>query len=177
MPERLIVIGGDAAGMSAASQAKRLRGDDLTVIGFERGEHSSYSACGIPYWIAGDVSDEEQLIVRSPEEHRRNGIDLRMLTEVEQIDLDAGRVAVRDLTRGRSYTEGFDHLVIATGAARCARRCLVSTPRAYSACRLSTMARRYFPTWRSGSRGVPWWWAVDTSALRWPRHSHDTAST
>jgi NADPH-dependent 2,4-dienoyl-CoA reductase/sulfur reductase-like enzyme len=116
MPERLIVIGGDAAGMSAASQAKRLRGDDLTVIGFERGEHSSYSACGIPYWIAGDVSEEEQLVVRSPDEHRRNGIDLRMLTEVEQIDLDAGRVAVRELTGGRSYTEGFDHLVIATGA-------------------------------------------------------------
>jgi NADPH-dependent 2,4-dienoyl-CoA reductase/sulfur reductase-like enzyme len=64
MPERLIVIGGDAAGMSAASQAKRLRGDELSVIGFERGEHSSYSACGIPYWIAGDVQDEELLFGR-----------------------------------------------------------------------------------------------------------------
>jgi len=116
MPERLIVIGGDAAGMSAASQAKRLRGDELSVIGFERGEYSSYSACGIPYWIAGDVQDEELLVVRSPEEHRRNGIDLRMRTEVEQIDLDTGRVAVRDLTGGGSYSEGFDHLVIATGA-------------------------------------------------------------
>ena len=116
MPERLIVIGGDAAGMSAASQAKRLRGDELMVIGFERGEHSSYSACGIPYWIAGDVQNEELLVVRSPEEHRRNGIDVRMLTEVEQIDLDAGRIAVRELTGARSYTEGFDDLVIATGA-------------------------------------------------------------
>ncbi|HET9301979.1 MAG TPA: hypothetical protein VFO20_04310 [Propionibacteriaceae bacterium] len=80
MSERLIVvIGGDAAGMSAASQAKRLRGDELSVIGFERGEHSSYSACGIPYWIAGDVQDEGQLVARSPEQHRRNGVDLRML--------------------------------------------------------------------------------------------------
>jgi NADPH-dependent 2,4-dienoyl-CoA reductase/sulfur reductase-like enzyme len=86
------------------------------VIGFERGEHSSYSACGIPYWIAGDVRDPELLIARSPEEHRRNGIDLRMRTEVEEIDLDAGRVAVRELIGGRSYTEGFDHLVIGTGA-------------------------------------------------------------
>jgi NADPH-dependent 2,4-dienoyl-CoA reductase/sulfur reductase-like enzyme len=116
VPERLIVIGGDAAGMSAASQAKRLRGAQLTVIGFERGEHSSYSACGIPYWIAGDVQDEEQLVARSPDEHRHKGIDLRMLTEVEQIDLNAGRVVVRDLATGRKYTEGFDHLVIATGA-------------------------------------------------------------
>lgn len=80
MSERLIVvIGGDAARMSAASQAKRLRGDELSVIGFERGEHSSYSACGIPYWIAGDVQDEGQLVARSPEQHRRNGVDLRML--------------------------------------------------------------------------------------------------
>jgi NADPH-dependent 2,4-dienoyl-CoA reductase/sulfur reductase-like enzyme len=116
MPERLIIIGADAAGMSAASQAKRLRGDELTVIGFERGEHSSYSACGIPYWIAGDVPDKELLVVRSPEQHRRNGIDLRMRTEVEQIDLDAGRVGVRDLTAGRRYLESFDHLIIATGA-------------------------------------------------------------
>jgi NADPH-dependent 2,4-dienoyl-CoA reductase/sulfur reductase-like enzyme len=116
MSERLVVIGGDAAGMSAASQAKRLRGDGLMVIAFERGEHSSYSACGIPYWIAGDVQDDYQLVARSPDEHRRNGIDLRMRTEVEQIDLDAGLVAVRDHDTGRSYTEGFDHLVIATGA-------------------------------------------------------------
>jgi NADPH-dependent 2,4-dienoyl-CoA reductase/sulfur reductase-like enzyme len=105
MQERVIVIGGDAAGMSAASQAKRLRSDELTVIGFECEEHSSYSAFGIPYWIAGDVQDEELLVVRSPEEHRRNGIDLRILTEVEHIDLDAGLVGVRELTGGRRYTE------------------------------------------------------------------------
>ena len=116
MTHRLVVVGGDAAGMSAASQAKRLRGDKLEVIAFERGAHSSYSACGIPYWVAGDVQDEEDLVARSPEEHRRNGIDLRMLTDVEAIDIEAGQVAVRDLGSGRRYREGFDHLVIATGA-------------------------------------------------------------
>jgi NADPH-dependent 2,4-dienoyl-CoA reductase/sulfur reductase-like enzyme len=116
MTHRLVVVGGDAAGMSAASQAKRLRGDKLEVIAFERGAHSSYSACGIPYWVAGDVQDEEDLVARSPEEHRRNGIDLRMLTDVEAIDIVAGQVAVRDLGSGRRYREGFDHLVIATGA-------------------------------------------------------------
>ena len=49
MTERMVVVGGDAAGMSAASQAKRLAGDKLELIAFERGAHSSYSACGIPY--------------------------------------------------------------------------------------------------------------------------------
>jgi NADPH-dependent 2,4-dienoyl-CoA reductase/sulfur reductase-like enzyme len=116
MTERMVVIGGDAAGMSAASQAKRLRGDALEVIAFERGEHTSYSACGIPYWVAGDIADEERLVARTPQQHRRNGIDLRMRTEAQGIDLDAGRVTVRDLASGRSYQEGYDHLVIATGA-------------------------------------------------------------
>ena len=50
-----------------------------------------------PYWVAGDVGDGEQLVARTPEAHRANGIDLRMLTDVEAIDLQAGTVAVRDL--------------------------------------------------------------------------------
>jgi len=116
MTGRIVVIGGDAAGMSAASQARRIAGDAVQIVAFERGTYSSYSACGIPYWVAGDVGDPERLIARSPEAHRHNGIDLRMRTEVEEIDLAAGRVAVRDRAAGRSYREGFDSLVIATGA-------------------------------------------------------------
>jgi NADPH-dependent 2,4-dienoyl-CoA reductase/sulfur reductase-like enzyme len=116
MTERIVVIGGDAAGMSAAAQAKRIAGDGVEIVAFERGTYSSYSACGIPCWVAGDVDGPERLIARSPDEHRRNGIDLHMRTEVEQIDLAAGRVTARDLATGRSYREGFDSLVIATGA-------------------------------------------------------------
>ncbi|HTY30928.1 FAD-dependent oxidoreductase [Mycobacterium sp.] len=66
--------------------------------------------------MAGDIGEPERLIARSPEAHRHNGIDLRMRTEVEEIDLAAGRVAVRDRAAGRSYREGFYSLVIATGA-------------------------------------------------------------
>jgi NADPH-dependent 2,4-dienoyl-CoA reductase/sulfur reductase-like enzyme len=116
MTERIVVIGGDAAGMSAASQAKRIAGDAVQIVAFERGTYSSYSACGIPYWVAGDIGDPERLIARSPEAHRRNDIGLHMRTEVEEIDLAAGRVTVHDLAAGRSYREGFDSLVIATGA-------------------------------------------------------------
>jgi NADPH-dependent 2,4-dienoyl-CoA reductase/sulfur reductase-like enzyme len=116
MTERVVVIGADAAGMSAASQAKRIAGDAIEIVAFERGTRSSYSACGIPYWVAGDVDEPERLIARSPDAHRRNGINLHMRTEVEEIDLAAGRVTARDLAAGRSYLEGFDSLVIATGA-------------------------------------------------------------
>ena len=119
MTERMVVVGGDAAGMSAASQAKRLAGDKLEVLAFERGAHSSYSACGIPYWVAGDVGDGEQLVARTPEAHRANGIDLRMLTDVEAIDLQAGTVAVPTWPPADTHGEGFDHLVLATGAVRC----------------------------------------------------------
>ena len=77
MPERLVVIGGDAAGMSAASLARRRRSEaELEVIAFERSGFTSYSACGLPYYVAGEIDDVDQLIARSPEAHRANGIDL-----------------------------------------------------------------------------------------------------
>src|SRR6202453_5473813 len=116
MTKRIVVIGADAAGMSAASQPKRIAADAVEIVAFERGAYSSYSACGIPYWVAGDVDGPERLVARSPDEHRRNGIDLRMRTEVEKIDLAAGRVLAHNLAAGRSSWEGFDSLVIATGA-------------------------------------------------------------
>ncbi|CAM5554744.1 Coenzyme A disulfide reductase [Streptomyces purpurascens] len=71
------MIGGDAAGMSAASQARRLnKPDELEIVAFERGTFTSYSACGIPYWVGGDVPDRDRLIARTPEEHRARDIDL-----------------------------------------------------------------------------------------------------
>jgi NADPH-dependent 2,4-dienoyl-CoA reductase/sulfur reductase-like enzyme len=114
--ERLVVVGGDAAGMSAASQAKRRAGDRLEVVALERGNHASYSACGIPYWVAGDVHTDAELVARTPQEHRRRGIDLRMRHEVETIDTERGEVTVRDLEDKTSYVVGYDKLVVATGA-------------------------------------------------------------
>jgi NADPH-dependent 2,4-dienoyl-CoA reductase/sulfur reductase-like enzyme len=115
--ERMVVIGGDAAGMSAASQARRRKGpDELSVTAFERGRFTSYSACGIPYWVAGDVEGPDRLIARTAGEHRDRGIDLRMGTEAVEIDLDRGRVRTREADGGRLGWTGFDHLVIATGA-------------------------------------------------------------
>ncbi|MEU1217870.1 FAD-dependent oxidoreductase [Streptomyces microflavus] len=115
--ERLVVIGGDAAGMSAASQARRLKGpDELEIIAFERSRFTSYSACGIPYWVSGDVGHRDDLIARTPEEHRERAIDLRMRTEVTEIDVAGRRVRALDRESGDTYWTGFDKLVIATGA-------------------------------------------------------------
>jgi NADPH-dependent 2,4-dienoyl-CoA reductase/sulfur reductase-like enzyme len=116
--ERLVVVGGDAAGMSAASQARRLRGaDDLEIIAFERGSTTSYAACGIPYWISGLVEERDDLVARDPQTFRdRQQIDARIHHEVVAIDTDARTVTVRDLQADREFDEGYDQLLIATGA-------------------------------------------------------------
>ncbi len=115
MSTRLVVIGGDAAGGSAASQAKKRR-PDLDVVMFERGRATSYSACGIPYWISGTVEHEADLVARTPEQHRAAGIDVRMRTEVVGIDTDKGAVHWRDLEAGTEGTEYYDDLVYAIGS-------------------------------------------------------------
>ncbi len=114
----MVVVGGNATGMSAASQARRLRtADELEIVALERGAFASYSACGIPYWAGGDVAGRDDLIARSPQEHRKRGIDLRMRTEVTELDPDGQRVRIREV--GAGGTErwiGYDKLVLATGA-------------------------------------------------------------
>ncbi|WP_406113251.1 FAD-dependent oxidoreductase [Streptomyces sp. NBC_01014] len=115
--ERLVVIGGDAAGMSAASQARRLKGPaELGITVFERGHFTSFSACGIPYWVGGEVGERDDLIARTPEEHRARAIDLRMRTEVTEIDVAGRRVHARDLETGDGTWTPYDKLVVATGA-------------------------------------------------------------
>ncbi len=113
--QKLVVIGGDAAGMTAASQARRLN-KNLDIVAFERGPHTSYSACGMPYYIGNLVGDERSLIARSPQAFRANGIDARVLHEVEEIDLPNQRVRVRSLDTGEVFHEPYDDLLIATGA-------------------------------------------------------------
>ncbi|MFN8103839.1 MAG: FAD-dependent oxidoreductase [Acidimicrobiia bacterium] len=118
MTERLVVVGGDAAGMSAASAARRLRGPvDLAITAFERGDHSSYAACGIPYFVGGEVRPLDRLVVRTPEQFRdRQDIEVRVQHEVVAIETGAARVQVRDRGSGAVSWESYDHLVVATGA-------------------------------------------------------------
>lgn len=114
---RLVVVGGDAAGMSAASQARRLRDSQkLEIVALEQGEHTSYSACGIPYLVSGVVPQHQDLVARDPDTFRRDfAIDVRTGAEVTGIDLDQRSVTVRG-TGGGHWKERFDHLMVATGA-------------------------------------------------------------
>jgi len=114
--ERVVVIGGVAAGMSAASQAKR-RAPDTRVVVFERGRHISYGACGMPYNIEDPERSIEDLVVLSPERAREErGIELHLRHEALAIEPRERRVRVRDLRSGEEREEPYDALVLATGA-------------------------------------------------------------
>ena len=90
--DRLVVIGGDAAGMSAAAQARRLRpASDLDIVVLEQGPDVSYSACGIPFWIGGEIDSCDDLVARTPEEHRERGIDVRLESTATAVDVPPGQ--------------------------------------------------------------------------------------
>jgi NADPH-dependent 2,4-dienoyl-CoA reductase/sulfur reductase-like enzyme len=113
MTPRIVVVGADAAGASAASTIKR-RQPAWDVVVLERSQDTSYAACGLPYWVAGQVANRSDLIARTPAQHRANGLDLRLGVEVTGVDLAAGHViGHRD---GTEESHPYDTLVIATGA-------------------------------------------------------------
>lgn len=117
--EQIVVIGADAAGMSAAHQALRsakAAGRDVDVIALEKTSDTSYSACGIPYLVAGTVGTTDELSARTPEKHRAMGVDLRMNVTATQIDLDTRTVTYAHNTGGAQEVVRFDKLVLATGA-------------------------------------------------------------
>ncbi len=113
---RLVVVGGDAAGMSAASRARRLR-PDIEIIVLEKGRDVSYAACSLPYYVAGLLNDRTELIARPVEFFRRERqIDVRLDSEAVDLDPRARKIIYED-GGGQGGTElAFDALVIATGA-------------------------------------------------------------
>jgi len=111
---RLVVIGGGAAGMSAASAARRTA-PALDVVVCESGGFAAYGMCGIPYYLGGVVTEAENLLAYPPEEFRENrGIDLRLHTRVGLIDQASRQVFVSQ--GDREEVLGYDTLVVATGA-------------------------------------------------------------
>ncbi len=116
MTTKIIIIGGDAAGMSAASKVRREM-KDAELIVFEKSPHISYAACGMPYWFNGVVKQESDLLALTLDDARtKRGIDVRVGHEVTAINRAAKTVTVKKLASGESRDEPYDKLVIATGA-------------------------------------------------------------
>src|SRR6476659_6029715 len=101
--------------MSAATRIIGAR-PDARVIVLEKTRFTSYSACGIPFLVGGEIlGGVDALVARSPDEHRRRGIDVRTNHEALSIDLAAGAVDVLDEHAGEVIRLGYDELLIATG--------------------------------------------------------------
>jgi len=114
MDDPFVIIGGDAAGMSAASKAKR-EAPDLDMIVFEQGEWVSYAACGMPYYVKGEVDELDDLVAVEPETFRdQRDIDLRTGHEVVGIDPTAQTVTVS--TDEETFDQPYHSLLIGTGA-------------------------------------------------------------
>jgi NADPH-dependent 2,4-dienoyl-CoA reductase/sulfur reductase-like enzyme len=115
MSQRIIIIGGVAGGMTTAAKAKRSNPElDITV--YERSGYISYSACGMPYVISGEVPTIARLIARTPTAMAEQGIVVKTQHEVTAIDPEGQTVSVRALVSDHSFRERYDKLVIATGA-------------------------------------------------------------
>ena len=114
MAERLVVVGGVAAGMSAAAKARRTN-KDLEIVVYERSGYVSYGSCGFPYFVKGEIPRIEDVIVRTPEQFAKQGIQAHVHHEVIAIDTDAHTVQVRNLETGETFTDRWDKLILATG--------------------------------------------------------------
>ncbi len=114
MSDTLVVVGGDAAGMSAASKAKR-ENPERDVIVFEKGQWVSYAACGMPYYVKGAVEELDDLVTVTPAQFRdERDVDLRTGNEVVDIDPESETVTVEG--GSETFDQPYDHLLVATGA-------------------------------------------------------------
>lgn len=112
---KVIIVGGVAAGMSAASKIKRIR-YDAEIMVYEKGSTLSYGACGMPYFISNEIKDINKLIARSEEAFNKIGIGTRLYHEVVAVDPSSKRVTVRDIINNKIFEDSYDKLLISTGA-------------------------------------------------------------
>ena len=113
---KVLIVGGVAGGMSAATRLRRLK-EDAEIIIFEQGPHVSYANCGLPYHIGEVIEAEESLLLQTPESlHARFNLDVRVNNRVTKIDRENKQVTVANLKDNTEYQESYDQLVLSTGA-------------------------------------------------------------
>ena len=113
---RVVIVGGVAGGMSAATRMRRLDAD-AEIIVLEKSGHVSYANCGLPYFVGGVIEEEDALLLQTPASlHARFKLDVRVATEVTSIDPTAKNVTVKDWQKNEEYVLSFDKLILSPGA-------------------------------------------------------------
>lgn len=116
MVENIVIVGGVAGGASAAAKARRVD-EHAEITVFERGPYVSFANCGLPYYIGGDITKRESLLVQSPEAFaQRFRVAAKVFHEVLRIDRQKKQVEVKNLKTGGVFTQPYDKLILATGA-------------------------------------------------------------
>jgi NADPH-dependent 2,4-dienoyl-CoA reductase/sulfur reductase-like enzyme/rhodanese-related sulfurtransferase len=114
--KRVVIVGGVAGGMSAATRLRRL---DATaeIIVLEKSGHVSYANCGLPYYVGGVIETEDALLLQTPDSlHKRFRLDVRIASEALSINRANKTIAVRNLVTGEEYELNYDKLVLSPGA-------------------------------------------------------------
>ena len=113
---KVVVVGGVAGGASAAARLRRLD-EKAEIIILERGKYISFANCGLPYYIGEVIKKQDNLVVQSPEDmKKRFNIDVRVLSEVKNIDIEKKQVDIYDIKNKKSYRESYDKLILSPGA-------------------------------------------------------------
>ena len=111
---RIVVVGGVAGGMSCAARARRLD-EDAQIVVLEAGEHVSFANCGLPYYVGGEIDDQQRLLVQTPASLRAS-LNLDVRTRSEVIGLDTARHSVSVRSAGATTQLTYDALILAPGA-------------------------------------------------------------
>lgn len=113
---KTVIVGGVAGGASAAARLRRLD-EKAEIIVMERGGYVSFANCGLPYYIGGEIGDESELTLQTPESFRaRFNIDVRINNNVTAINPDEKTVEVKNTVTGKVYAESYDNLILSPGA-------------------------------------------------------------
>ena len=112
---KVIIVGGVAAGMSAAAKLKRANKEAQITV-YEKSRHVSFGACGLPYFVGNFFEDSQKMIARTVEQFNASGITVNIEHEVLNVDTDNKCITVKNLLTGETFTDIYDKLMIATGA-------------------------------------------------------------
>ena len=112
---KIVIIGGIAAGMSAAAKVRRLL-PEATINVYEKSAHVSFGACGLPYYVGDFFDDPDFMIARTKEAFEKTGVNVFTEHEVEKVDPAGKIIQVKNLQTGESFSDSYDKLMIATGA-------------------------------------------------------------
>lgn len=113
---KIIIVGGVAGGASAAARLRRLK-EEAVIVLYERGPYISYANCGLPYYVGGEITDKEELLLQTPEDFKeRFNIDALVNHEVLAIDKTKHEVTVKNRLTGNVFTDHYDRLILSPGA-------------------------------------------------------------